>query len=154
MRRRNQGEDDDEPVESGELTHPSRSNDGKWTAFVKDDNVYVRDESGEELQLSRDGKPESSYGMSQWSPDSQSLAAFRIEPGENKDVYRIESSPSGGGRWRCIPAPMRCPATNSRFQLNLFDVAQRKQVKPETERIDFGFPQLRWNRDGRRFTYE
>src|SRR5690606_26493289 len=39
-------------------------------------------------------------------------------------------------------------------ELNLFDVAQRKQIKPNVDRIDFGRPRLRCSDDGRRFTYE
>src|SRR5262249_40100388 len=39
-------------------------------------------------------------------------------------------------------------------ELNLFDVVNRKQSKPEVEWIDFDRPRLRWKRDGRHFTYQ
>jgi len=130
--------------------------DRKWTALVKDHNVFVRfEDDDEEIQLSRDGTAENGYGALQRAPDSKTLVAFRIEPGERKEVYRIESSPPGGGR--AVLHTRAYPLPGDKFtchELNLFDVAERRQLKPEVERIDFGGPHLRWNRDGRRFTYE
>ncbi len=40
------------------------------------------------------------------------------------------------------------------YELNLFDVASRKQTKPAVERIDFGSPRLRWDKDGNHFTFQ
>ena len=40
------------------------------------------------------------------------------------------------------------------YELNLFDVETREQIKPDIDRIDYLQPSLRWNSDGRRFTYE
>jgi dipeptidyl aminopeptidase/acylaminoacyl peptidase len=132
-----------------------RSPDGKWTALVKDHNVFIRGEDGKEIQLSQDGNEGLAYGMLSWAPDSKSLAAFRIEPGDRKEVYLIESSPKEGGRARLRTRPYALPGDKfTAYELNLFDVASQKQTKPEVERVDFGRPRLRWNRDGRRFTYE
>ncbi|HEY1377936.1 MAG TPA: prolyl oligopeptidase family serine peptidase [Gemmataceae bacterium] len=133
-----------------------RSRDGKWTAFVKDHNVYVRpDGGGEEIRLSDDGKEGVDYGMLRWAPDSKTLVAFRIEPGDRKEVSLIESSPAGGGRARLHTRPYPLPGDKfTAYELNLFTVADRKQTKPDVDRIDFGTPRLRWNKDGRHFTYE
>jgi len=140
--------------ESARLQYTSL--DRKWTALVKDHNVFVRfEDDDEEIQLSRDGTAENSYGALQRAPDSKTLVAFRIEPGERKEVYRIESSPPGGGRAVLHTRPYPLPGDRfTCYELNLFDVSERRQLKPEVERIDFGGPHLRWNRDGRRFTYE
>ena len=133
----------------------ARSPDGRWTAFVKDYNVFVRPQDGPEVQLSKDGAAGNSYGMLDWAGDSKTLVAFRIEPGENKEVYLVESSPSVGARAKLRTRPY--PLSGDKYtgyELNLFDVAQQKQVKPAVERVDFGRPNLRWRKDGRRFTYE
>jgi dipeptidyl aminopeptidase/acylaminoacyl peptidase len=132
------------------------SPDGKWTAFVKDHNVYVRSrDDGKETQLSQDGKAGLAYGMLQWAPDSRTLVAFRIEPGDRKEVYLIESSPREGGRAKLHTRPYALPGDKfTAYELNLFEVANPKQLKPEVERIDFGLPRLRWHRDGRHFTYQ
>jgi dipeptidyl aminopeptidase/acylaminoacyl peptidase len=134
----------------------SKSPDGKWTAFIKDNNVFVRaSEDGQEMALSQDGKHGLAYGLLQWSPDSKTLVAFRIEPGDIKDVYLIESSPKGGGRAKLRTRPYALPGDKfTAYEVNLFDVETKKQIKPDVERIDFGFPQLHWNHDGHRFTYQ
>ena len=140
----------------GEGRPSDRSPDGKWVAFIKDANIWIRsDENGQEVALSQDGKPGYGYGMPQWAPDSQSLVAFRIEPGDRKEVYLVESSPREGGRAKLHTRPYALPGDKfTAFELNVFDVAGRKQLKPEVERIDFGTPRLRWRRDGRHFMYE
>ena len=133
-----------------------RSPDGKWTAFVKDHNVFVRAEGKtEEIALSNDGKEGLAYGRLSWSPDSKTLVAFRIEPGDRKEVYLIQSSPPGGGRAKLQTRPYPLPGDKfTAYELNLFDVAAKKAIKPEVDRIDFDSPQLRWDKDGRHFTYE
>jgi len=76
-----------------------RSIDGKWAAFVREHNVFVRDESsGNDIQLSRDGEATNSYSLLEWSPDSRTLLAWRVEAGDIGSVYLVESSPPGGGR--------------------------------------------------------
>src|SRR5688572_10471053 len=87
-------DDDDRPARRS-----PRSPDGKWVASIKEFNVFVRPtEGGEEIQLSQDGASAQSYALIQWSPDSQSLVAWRVESGERKEVHLLESSPAGGGR--------------------------------------------------------
>jgi dipeptidyl aminopeptidase/acylaminoacyl peptidase len=132
-----------------------RSPDGAWTAFTKENNVWLRDRDGKEVQLSKDGAAGNSYGNLEWARDSKSLVGWRIEPGENKEVYLIRSSPRGGGRATLETRPYALPGDNfTTYELNLFDVAAQKQTKPEVERTDFGRPRPRWAKDGHTFTYE
>lgn len=132
-----------------------RSPDGKWMAYVKDSNVHARNGDGKEIQLSKDGKTGQAYGMLAWSPDSKALVAFRIEPGERKEVHLIESSPKGGGRALLHSRPYALPGDRfTSHELNLFDVTTQKQIKPEVDVIDFGTPRLRWQPDGQHFTYQ
>ena len=129
-----------------------------WDAFTKNYNVFVRPkkvENPEEIQLSHDGAEDNRYQMVQWAPDGKTLIAFRVTPVEGKEVYRIESSPRNGGRAKLHKN--RYPLPGDRFttyELNLFQVADRKQIKPEVERVDFGRPAIRYSGDGKRFTYE
>jgi len=112
-----------------------KSPDGKWTAFVKDQNVYLRSEGGDELPLSEDGKEGNAYGRLEWSPDSKTLIAWRIEPGERKEVYLIRSSPPGGGRAQFESRPYALPGDKfTKYELNVFDTTARKQIKPEMSR--------------------
>ncbi len=130
------------------------SPDGKWTASIKNFNVVLRDAEGKEIALSQDGKEGLSYGNYVWSPDSKILVAFRVEPGDRKDVYLIESSPKGGGRAVLRTRQYDLPGDKfTTYQMVLFDVANQKTISPEVQKIDFGTPRLRWNKDGRSFTY-
>lgn len=141
-----------------EAEGPLRSPDGKWTAFVKDNNVFVRsEENEEETQISQDGREGSSYGMLSWAPDSETLVAFRIEPGDNKKVYLIESSPEGGGRAKLHSRPYALPGDKfTSYELNLFDIDTQKQIKPDVDKLelDWEVPRLHWKEDQRHFMYE
>src|SRR5262249_20152365 len=132
-----------------------RSPDGKRTAFVKDHNVFVRPSEDEgEIRLSEDGKEGRAYGLLSWAPDSKTLAAFRIEPGDRKEVYLIQSSPQGGARAKLRPRPYPLPGDKfASHELNLFNLTDKKATKPDVDPIDFGTPRLRWGKDGRHFTY-
>ena len=133
-----------------------RSPDGKWSAVVKDHNVFVRAEGKDkEIPLTTDGKEGLTYGRLSWSPDSKTLVAFRIEPGDKKEVYLIQSSPTGGGRAKLKSRPYELPGDKfTAYELNLIDVAATKAIRPKLDRIDFGSPDIRWDKDGRHFTYE
>jgi dipeptidyl aminopeptidase/acylaminoacyl peptidase len=142
------------PREESEQSH-----DGRWTAFVKDHNVFIkpRDDESKEIQLSRDGKEGMAYGWFSWAPDSKTLAAFRIEPGERKEVYLVQSSPPGGGRAKLQTRPYALPGDKLTVcELNLFDIASRKHIKPDVDRYEFEWvrPRLRWSSDGARLAYE
>ncbi len=132
------------------------SPDGRWSAFVRDGNVYVRaTDTGEEVPLSRDGDSNKGYGMLEWAPDAQTLVAWRMEPDDNKEVYLIESSPAGGGRAVLHTRPYDLPGDRfTSYELYLFDPQRRSGIKAEVDPIDFGRPRLRWHADGRRFFYE
>jgi len=144
----------------GEPGRNARSPDGKWNAVIKDNNIFVRaqpesPDSGE-AQFSKDGESGNAYGRLEWSPDSKSLIAWRVEPGERKDVYLVRSSPPDGGRARLETRPYPLPGDKfTKYEINLFDVATHKQTRPEVDRVEHEWiaPRLHWNRDGRRFTY-
>ncbi len=134
------------------------SPDGKWTAFVKDNNLFIRlKENDVVIQLSTDGTEGNAYGRFSWAPDSRILVVFRIEPGDNKEVYLIESSPEGGGRARLQSRPYALPGDKfSTYELNLFDIDSRKQIKPPVDKLelDWQVPRLHWKKDQRHFAYE
>ncbi len=134
------------------------SPDGKWTAQVQDNNVFVRArDANEPIPLSTDGVEGNAYGMLSWAPDSRTLVAFRIEPGDQKEVYLIEASPADGGRAKLHSRPYALPGDKfATYELNLFDIETRKQIKPAVDKLelDWQTPRLRWNKDQHRFAYE
>ncbi len=134
----------------------TRSPDGKSAGYVRDGNVFVRaGEDGQEIQLSHDGRETLAYGMLEWAPDSKTLVAFRIEPGEQREVYLIESSPRGGGRAQLHKRSYDLPGDRlGSFELHLFDVENQKEIPCPADKIDFGFPRLQWRNGGRTVTFE
>lgn len=136
-----------------------QSPDGQWTALIKEHNVFIKSRTGDakEIQLSDDGKDGLSYGRVSWSPDSKSLIAFRIEPEDRKDVYLIQSSPAEGGRAKMRSRPYALPGDKfSHYELNLFEIADRKQIKPPLDRFEHEWltPRVHWYRDGRHFAFQ
>jgi hypothetical protein len=133
----------------------SNSPDGKWTALIKEYNVYVGNDNGEEIQLSTDGIEGNSFGMLSWSPDSKIIIASKIIPGEPKPVYLIESSPPGGGRAKLRTRLYPLPGDKyTSYELWIFDFASRKGTKVDTARIDFYGPaNIRWMDEGKRFLF-
>src|SRR5439155_22998527 len=127
-----------------------RSPDGKWTASIKEHNVILRASGQEsEIQLTKDGREGLAYDMLQWSPDSQALVAFRVEPGEKKEVHFVETSPRGGGRATLHSRPYALPGDKfTAYEVHVFNVAEGREVECRTDRIDFGTPRLRWQKDG------
>jgi dipeptidyl aminopeptidase/acylaminoacyl peptidase len=140
-----------------EAEQGTRSPDGKWSAFVRGQNVFVRQlAEGAEFQLTQDGCDDNGYGRLEWAPDSSALVAWRIEPGDIKDVYLIQSSPPGGGRAVLRKRPYALPGDKfAQYELSVFDLAARKQMKPQVDRFEHEWetPRLHWARDKSHFAY-
>ncbi|MHB8647643.1 MAG: S9 family peptidase [Thermomicrobiales bacterium] len=95
-----------------------RSPDGRWAAFVRDDNLFVREiATGEERQITTDGKPYHAYaalpGSSlsavtdrvigkpatpalQWSPNSTKFVTYRLDERKVRDMHLLQSVPTDG----------------------------------------------------------
>ncbi len=81
--------------------HPRRSPDGRWEAQADGHDIVLRDvASGQVRRLTRDGDAGNFYDPESiaWSPDSRRLAFYRVRPGTQRLVTRIETSPAGGGQ--------------------------------------------------------
>jgi dipeptidyl aminopeptidase/acylaminoacyl peptidase len=141
----------------GEQSRSRRSPDEKWSAFVKDHNVFVHSEGeGKDFQLTEDGNEGNSYGRLEWSPDSQALIAWRIEPGDHKQVYLVQSSPPSGGRAVLKSRAYDLPGDKlDLYELSVFNVAARKQIKPQVDRYEHGWepPAVHWMKGQRHFAY-
>ncbi len=96
----------------------ARSPDGRWAAFVRDDNLFVRAiATGTERQITTDGTRYNAYatlpGSSlsavtdrvigkpampalQWSPDSTRFVTYRLDEREVRDMYLLQSVPTDG----------------------------------------------------------
>jgi dipeptidyl aminopeptidase/acylaminoacyl peptidase len=134
----------------------AKSPDMKWTAFIKDRNVWLRDAEGKETQVTDNGVEGDAYTAVGWSPDSKAVVAFRSTPGDDKTVYLFESSPKDQLPAKIHERPYPRPGDKfATHEMWLINVADMKSTKVDIERIDFrGIPRLRWNKDNLHFTFE
>lgn len=135
-----------------------RSPDGKSQAFVKDNNLFVRNlETKAETPLTKDGTAEHYYqGPFYWSPNSLRLVAQKTRKGEEHKVYIVESSPRDQVQPKLISFNYYKPGDKMPVTKPcLFDMTDRKPiaVKDDLFPNPYDIRQLRWDRDSSRFTF-
>lgn len=138
---------------------PVTSPDGKWTAFIKNDNVYVREvATGKEKQLSQDGTLSNYYfSYIQWSPDSKSVVSCRIRPVEKRYVYYVESSPADQAQPKLHKQEYAKPGDELRFKVPcIFEVESGRRLIPSTELFSHQYELSgpMWNADSKAITFE
>jgi len=73
---------------------PGRSPDERWTASVRDRELFLVDEHGAERRVASCDDPQESWrGPIQWSPDSTRFVAWKRREGGDRVVNYVESSP-------------------------------------------------------------
>ncbi len=156
--------------------HEIRSPDGRWAAFERNDNLWVRNlETREEIQLSTDGEPDWGYAVVpegccseitnrrrkfrpppvlRWSPDSRRIATHRYDERNVPQLHLLETA-TGRPKlhsWRyAMPGDSVIPT----FEIYVFEVAARRGVRVQVDRqpgfftpADSGFQEVQWTRDG------
>ncbi|MHC4459816.1 MAG: DPP IV N-terminal domain-containing protein [Planctomycetota bacterium] len=134
------------------------SPDGKWSAFVRDHNLYVRKlEDGREIALSSDGTEEDSYEERfYWSPDSEKLVALRIRKGDDRKVYLIESAPKDQLQPKLHTHSYAKPGDRIAISKpRLFKIAGERQIPIPDELFPnpWRISNIRWAPDSSRFTF-
>ena len=136
------------------------SPDGRWRAFVKDFNVWLAETGGAETRLSQDGSEKDAYtGQFSWSPDSRKLVAIRAEPGQQRKVTLVESSPKDQLQPKVTTYDYFKPGDNLPHpRPQLFDVTTKRQIPVNDELFPHPFTEssslpVRWERDSKRFTF-
>ncbi len=137
------------------------SPDGRWEAFIKNYNVYIRsrDKNEDEITLSRDGTEGDYYTYASlvWSPDSQKLAAYRLKRGYHRTVHYVESSPSD--QLQPKHHQMEYAKPGDALDVDkpvLFLIGSRKQLAIDNALFPnpYDLSRLVWRKDSRAFTFE
>lgn len=138
---------------------PVPSPDGKYTAFIKNHNIYVKETAtGNEKQLSLDGTLSNYYSAYiRWSPDSKKVASCKIRPVEKRYVYYVESSPADQLQPKLHKQEYAKPGDELPFKIPcIYEVETGRGVIPDTRlfphQYDINGPQ--WNADSRAVTFE
>lgn len=138
---------------------PVTSPDGKYEAYIKNDNIFVRDKaSGRERQLSQDGTLSNYYSSYiQWSPDSRKVLSCRIRPVQKRYVYYVESSPRDQLQPKLHQQEYAKPGDELPFKVPcIFHVKTGQRCIPETSLFahQYSLSYLRWDADSKSVTFE
>ena len=138
---------------------PVTSPDGKYEAYIKNDNIFVRDKaSGRERQLSQDGTLSNYYSSYiQWSPDSRKVLSCRIRPVQKRYVYYVESSPRDQLQPKLHQQEYAKPGDELPFKVPcIFHVETGQRCIPETSLFahQYSLSYLRWDADSKSVTFE
>lgn len=133
------------------------SPDGRWIAFARDGDVWVRPCDGsEEFALTDDAEPGLAYGAvnapmsmgtllrslglapmfhATWSPDSTWLLVHRLDERGLPEEVLVESSPPGGGRpvKHRLPFPVPGDEAAPTMTWHVFDVPARTRVDAQDD---------------------
>lgn len=138
---------------------PVTSPDGRYEAFVRNDNIYIREKATKkEHALSIDGTHGNYYSSYiQWSPDSRYLFSTRIRPAEKRYVYYVESSPQDQLQPKLHKQEYAKPGDELRFKVPcIFQVETGKAIIPSTELFEkqYDLFWFQWNEAGNAVTFE
>ena len=138
---------------------PVTSPDGRWSAYIKNDNIYVKElATGKEKALSKDGTLSNYYSSYiQWSPDSKKVAACRIRPVEKRYVYYVESSPADQLQPKLHKQEYAKPGDELPFKVPcIYEVETGREIIPSTALFDRQYELYgpEWNSDSRAITFE
>jgi len=138
---------------------PVTSPDSVWVAFIKNYNVYIRNEKDKkEVQLSFDGSAGDHYSSYfSWSPDSKKLACNKVRKNEDHFIYFVESSPKTQlqpilqKRNYLKPGdalPIKHPS--------LFDIQTLKQIPVDSKAFEnqYDLSNPKWNESSAAFTFD
>jgi dipeptidyl-peptidase-4 len=138
------------------------SPDGRWEAFVRDHNIFLRNADrstnvSEEIQLTNDGTRDNAYRERfRWSPDSRHLISIREEPSQEHPVYLIESSPKDQLQPRLHSFHYLKPGDRiAHPRPCLFDVVRHFQVDIDDRLfpLPWSIDQIHWRPDSSAFFF-
>ena len=134
------------------------SPDGKWIAFIKEHDLWVRETATKQTTaLTSDGSADDYYnGDLHWSPDSTRLVAVQVKRAQEHKVHFIESSPKDQLQPKLHTIDYLKPGDRiAHPRPRLFDVTLRRQVevKDDLFATPWAISDVRWSPDSSRFAF-
>ena len=154
-----------------------RSPDGKWAAFSRSENLWVRNvATGEEVQLSTDGEANWGYAVVpegccqeitnrrsrrkvwpvlRWSPDSKRIATHRYDERKVELLHLVETVPGARPKLHSYHYALPGDSIIPTWEPYVFDVEAKRGIKLDIAPIpgfftsaDSAFQDVQWTRDG------
>ncbi|MGK2863702.1 MAG: DPP IV N-terminal domain-containing protein, partial [Chitinophagaceae bacterium] len=148
-------------LDEGKVLHPALSPDGRKVAYVKENNLYVKDLTTNIITaVTKDGKwnniingncdwvYEEEFEFSrafEWSPSGSYIAYYRFDETDVKEynmtIYNNEYN--NDYRYKYPKAG----EDNSKVEIHIYDLGTGKDVKAQYEQGDIYIPRIKWTRN-------
>ncbi len=149
---------------SSSFARTSRTSpDRKWKIEVNEFNAYLvsntnqSDSTSEPTQLTTDGTKDNFYTTSCfWSPDSTRVIVMREQPGFDREIHMVESSPRDQLQPKLITLKYVKPGDKIRVRKpTLFNVASKKQIPVSDSLFEnpWRLRDFRWINKGKEITF-
>ncbi len=169
-----------DPADPAERPAAAKSPDGKWEAFARDDNLWLRElATKRERPLTHDGSAGHTFRRDasrarlvsmqydladyppheadvRWSPDSKRLVALQTNIVPERRVTLVESSPAGQLQPRTSSYPYLKPGDEIPVSRpRLFDAAEARELPVDLSGMEhaWSFDPIRWAADSSCFTF-
>ena len=139
---------------------PKRSPDGKLEALVNNYNVGIRETGKVEIVfLTTDGSEGGYYDPDSlaWSPDSKTIAIYKVRPGYRRYVHYVESSPEDQLQPKHSTMQYGKPGDVLDLEVPvLFSVDLKKRLDVDTALFPnaYDVSRLTWKKDSSAVTFE
>ncbi|MBK1881022.1 prolyl oligopeptidase family serine peptidase [Luteolibacter pohnpeiensis] len=134
-------------VRSARPADPGISPDGKWSARIQNNNLYLQNrESNATIPLTKDGSRSHPYaGELSWSPDSKSLVAWRVTVVPERQINIVQSTPPDQLQPKLLTFNYAKPGDEiTRRRPVLFDLSE---ATPKLVQLDDGLYHNPWKID-------
>jgi len=148
-------------LDEGKVLHPTLSPDGSKVAYVKDNNLYIKDIAANSIKaITTDGKwnyiisgncdwvYEEEFGFTrayEWSPKGNYIAYYRFDETDVKE-YNMTIYDNAYNKDYRYKYP-KAGEANSKVEILIYDIAKDKDVKAQYEQGDIYIPRIKWTRD-------
>jgi hypothetical protein len=138
---------------------PVVSPDSSYVAFIRECNVWIRNQSNqEETQLSFDGSPGELYSsFMEWSPDSKKLTTHKVRLNKKRYINYVEAAPKDQLQPRLHTLEYLKPGDAVPiFKPSLFHVEKQQQVPVDASGFEdqYFLTAIKWYKDSRAFHFE
>ncbi len=148
-------------LDESKVLHPTLSPDGSKVAFVKDNNLYIKDLATSEVKaVTTDGKwnhiingncdwvYEEEFEFTrayQWSPKGNYIAYYRFDETDVKEynMTLYDNTYNQDYRYKYPKAG----EANSKVEIHIYELGTGKDVKAQFEQGDIYIPRIKWTRD-------
>ena len=148
-------------LDNGKVLHPSLSPDGTKVAFVKDNNLYIKELASNSVKaVTTDGKwnyiingncdwvYEEEFEFTrafEWSSNGNYIAYYRFDETDVKE-YNMTIYDNAYNKDYRYKYP-KAGEANSKVEIHIYDVATGKDVKAQYEQGDIYIPRIKWTKD-------